>query len=150
MAARRQFRGLRIEAQLPRNVREMVALPHEQAVQPHVLHVEGVRRLVERGLVVHGRVVHGGLVHGGELGVHEVPVAHRRRPVLQETVAVAIAGLEPPVEGPAQDRVGPPQQPSVGVAPVDFPQGVGAEGRMLDTAALSGLAAQVAREALGL
>ena len=110
--------------------REVLGFPHQQAVQPDVLHVERVRRRVERRLVVDGRVVVGGLVHRGELRVHEVPVADRRRPVLEQPVAVAVAGLEPPVERAAQDRVRALEQVAVGVAPVRLPDGVAAERRV--------------------
>ncbi len=130
VTSRRQLRGLRIAAELACDPCEVLGFPDQQAVEPNVLHVERVRRRIERGLVVHGRVVVGGLVHRGELRVHEVAVAHRRGAVLEQAVPVAVPRLEPPVEGAPQHGVGRLQQVAIGVAAMHLPDGVPSQGRV--------------------
>ena len=110
--------------------RKHLSVQREQAVEPHVLAVEGVAIGDQHRLVVHRRVVHARLVPGRERGAAIQAVADRRGAILQQSVAVAVALAPPPLVIGEQRLPGVREQPPVPPSPVEEPQHEGADGRL--------------------
>ena len=129
-ARARQALRLALVAELGGGEREHLSVQHDQAVETHVLAVEGVAAGYQDRFVVHGRVVHARFVPGRERGAAIQAVTDRRSAVLEQAVGVAVTLAPPPLMIGEQGLPGVLEQAPHPPAPVEKPQHEGADGRL--------------------